>query len=199
MRVVAGRLGGLRLRAVPGRATRPTTDRVKESVFGILGERCEGAIVLDLFAGTGSLGIEALSRGAARVLFVERDPAAVRVLGENLRATGVTGQATVLVKEALAALGLLARKGDGPFDLVFLDPPYGKGMVEAALERLGNGNGLLSPGALVVAEHSNHETPPLELGALSLWRRQRYGETVVSFYRVEGAEGGSGEGGEPAS
>ncbi len=196
---MAGRLGGLRLKAVPGRATRPTTDRVKESVFGILGDRCLGAQVLDLFAGTGSLGIEALSRGATRVTFVERDPGAVRVLRENLRATGLAEQAAILVKDVSAALGLLAREGAGPFDLVLLDPPYGSGLVEAVLEGLDQGGGLLSPGALVVAEHSNHEVPTERVGRLALWRRRRYGETVVSFYQAAGpAKSPSGEGGEPA-
>ncbi|HHW13801.1 MAG TPA: 16S rRNA (guanine(966)-N(2))-methyltransferase RsmD [Firmicutes bacterium] len=187
MRVVAGRAGGLRLKAVPGRGTRPTTDRVKESVFGILGERCVDAVVLDLFAGTGSLGIEALSRGAARAVFVERDRSALRVLRENLLATGFADRAQVWARDAMAILAGDGSGGGGavgPFDLVFLDPPYGSGLAELAVRRLGERADLLSPGAVVVAEHSNHQALPEKAGGLALRRRQRYGETVVSFYRT---------------
>ncbi|MGE5508892.1 MAG: 16S rRNA (guanine(966)-N(2))-methyltransferase RsmD [Chitinophagales bacterium] len=195
MRIIAGRAGGLKLKPVPGRNTRPTTDRVKESVFGILGERCVDARVLDLFAGTGALGLEALSRGAARAVFVEKQGSAVKVLHENLRATGLAGEAQVIAGDALAALGRLGAPGgrdaeaaEEPFTLVFLDPPYGTGLAEAALERLGAGGGLLAPGAVVVVEHSNHAVPAEQAGTLRLRRRERYGETVVSFY-VQEAEG----------
>lgn len=205
MRVVAGSAGGLRLKAVPGRGTRPTTDRVKESVFGILGERCFGARILDLFAGTGSLGIEALSRGGERALFVEKDPAAARILRENLRTTGFAGAAGVMVKDVTSALRALVRQGDRPFNLVLLDPPYGTGLLPVVMERLGAKEAPLSAGALVVAEHSNHEVPPDVIGGLGLIRREKYGETVVSFYRCEvrdcpaddGTAGGVGEGGGP--
>jgi 16S rRNA (guanine(966)-N(2))-methyltransferase RsmD len=195
MRVVAGRLGGRRLKAVSGRTIRPTTDRVKESLFGILGERCQGARTLDLFAGTGSLGIEALSRGASRAVFVERDPVALRVLRENLRSTGVAGEAAVLAKDVLSALGFLARRGEGPFDLVLADPPYGRGLGAAALEQLGRGASLLSPGAVVAVEHANRDALPEQVGNLSLRRRERYGETVVSFYQAGEPGGDAGEGG----
>lgn len=199
VRVVAGRAGSLRLKTVPGQRTRPTTDRVKESVFGILGEACLEARVLDLFAGTGSLGIEALSRGAARAVFVELDRGAARVLRDNLRSTGFTQQATILVKDVLTALRTPAvREQSAGFDLVLLDPPYGTGQLAEALEVLGRADAPLAAGALVVAEHSNHEVPPNEVGSLALWRRKRYGETVVSFYRrtTAGAERSGDEGGE---
>lgn len=186
MRVVAGQAGGLRLKAVPGRGTRPTTDRVKESVFGILGQRCLGARVLDLFAGTGSLGIEALSRGADRAVLVERDRAALRVLRENLESTGFTAQAEVWPRDVLSVLadaGCREVEKAGAFDLVFVDPPYGSGLAEVVVRRLGE-SGCLAPEAVVVAEHSNHQALPDRAGTLVLRRRQRYGETVVSFYSV---------------
>jgi 16S rRNA (guanine(966)-N(2))-methyltransferase RsmD len=172
---------------------------VKESVFGILGERCLGARVLDLFAGTGSLGIEALSRGAAGATFVERDPGAVRVLRENLRHTGFAGTARVFVKEAVGAVrGVATREGGGPYDLVFLDPPYATDLAREALERLGEAGAPLAGGAVVVAEHSNHALPAEEIGLLRLTRRERYGETVVSFYLRREPAGEPPEGGEAA-
>lgn len=197
MRVVAGRAGGLQLKAVPGRGTRPTTDRVKESVFGILGERCLNARVLDLFAGTGSLGIEALSRGACSATFVERDPGAVRVLRENLRHTGFESVARVIVREVVAALrGGASAKGGEAFHLVFLDPPYATDLAAATLERLGREDAPLKDGAVVVAEHSGHGIPPERSGLLKMARRERYGETVVSFYIRETPVEPAPEGGE---
>jgi 16S rRNA (guanine(966)-N(2))-methyltransferase RsmD len=155
------------------------------------------ARVLDLFAGTGALGLEALSRGASRAVFVEKQGGALKVLHENLRTTGLAEGARVLASDALAALGRLEAEVGGseslagePFDLVFLDPPYGTGLAEAVLERLGGGEGVLALGALVVVEHSNHAVPADRIGALHLRRRERYGETVVSFYGRE-AEGGA--------
>jgi 16S rRNA (guanine(966)-N(2))-methyltransferase RsmD len=170
---------------------------VKESVFGILGERCRGARVLDLFAGTGSLGIEALSRGASAATFVERDPGAVRVVRENLRHTGFADVARVTMKDAVAAVrGLAAREGGEPYDLAFLDPPYATDLALSLLERLGGAEAPLAGGAVVVAEHSNHALPPEEIGSLRLVRRERYGETVVSFYLREDPAGRPPEGGE---
>lgn len=188
------------MKAVPGRNTRPTTDRVKESVFGILGELLAGARVLDLFAGTGALGIEALSRGAVQAVFVEREPRAAGVLRENLRRTGLAGEARVLVRDVLAALGgARGAEVGGPFDLVLLDPPYGTGLAGAALERLGSEGASLSDEALVMVEHSNHELPPDGVGTLRLVRRERYGETVVSFYRKTAGAGAGPCGGGEAS
>lgn len=153
--------------------------------------------MLDLFAGTGSLGIEALSRGAEQAVFVEQDSGAARLLRENLRTTGLAGEATVLVREALAALNGALRGEGRPFDLVFLDPPYGKGLTQTVIERLGQTDAPLAPGALVIVEHSGHEMLPDEVGKLTLIRRKRYGETMVSFYRRAGGETDGAEGGEP--
>lgn len=176
MRVVAGRLGGRQLRAVPGSATRPTSDRVREALFAILGDRVDGARVLDLFAGTGALAIEALSRGAARAVLVEQAAPAVAVIRANLEALGLTGSA--LVRRTRAETYLRTRR-DGPFDLVFLDPPYaaGVGLVAGLLARLAGG--ALAPGAVVVVESAARaEAPvwPLELLPES---PRRYGDTAL--------------------
>lgn len=189
MRVIAGLVKGRPLKAVPGRNTRPTADRVKESVFGIIGGRILVDAVLDLFAGTGNLGIEALSRGAGRAVFVEKDRRALETLSQNLASTGFAaaqGQASVAALDVLRFLtdGRCRRvEWTGPFGLVFADPPYGLGLAERTLSALRGFPGL-APGALVVVEHAAHDILAEAYGALDVVRREKYGETIVSFYRM---------------
>jgi 16S rRNA (guanine966-N2)-methyltransferase len=175
MRVVAGTHGGRRLQAPRGRETRPTSDRVRESLFAVLGDRVAGARVLDLFAGSGALGIEALSRGAAEATFVDSSPAAVRAVRANLEALGI--DAEVVRADARAALRT-ARAAARQYDLVFLDPPYRR--AEALGARLPE---LLPPvlaaGALVVTE-SDRRTP-LELPIRAIDER-RYGDTLIRIH-----------------
>jgi 16S rRNA (guanine966-N2)-methyltransferase len=176
VRVVGGRLGGRRLRAVPGREVRPTSDRVKEALFGVLGDRVEGARVLDLFAGTGALAIEALSRGAASAVLVEQAAPAVTVIRANLDALGLGGVATV---RRTRAETYVRTQRDGPFDLVLLDPPYAApvGLVAGLLGRLSRT--ALAPGALVVVEAAARaEAPPWPPG-LTPERPRRYGDTAL--------------------
>jgi 16S rRNA (guanine(966)-N(2))-methyltransferase RsmD len=175
MRVVAGRFGGRRLRAPAGRATRPTSDRVREALFSILGERVVAAQVLDLFAGSGALGLEALSRGAAAATFVDSAPAAIRAVGDNLEALE-TG-AEVRRQDALRFLDDAARAGRH-YDLVFLDPPY------RLAERLGRPlsdalPAVLAPSAVVVAESDRRA--PLAL-TLRLHDERRYGDTLIRLH-----------------
>jgi 16S rRNA (guanine966-N2)-methyltransferase len=178
MRVISGRLGGRRLKAPGGRATRPTSDRVREALFAILGE-LEGATVLDVFAGAGALGIEALSRGAVRAVFIERDPAAVRVLKHNLAALGIEpAQAQVRRAEALRALRS-ARAREETYDLVFIDPPYGQAR-EWGPKLSAVVPSLLRPGARIVVESDRRA--PLELEA-ELERERRYGDTLIRIHR----------------
>jgi 16S rRNA (guanine966-N2)-methyltransferase len=179
MRVIAGKYGGRRLRAPKGRTTRPTSDRVKEALFSMLGD-VEGATVLDLFAGTGALAIEALSRGAARAVFVERDARAVEALKANLKELGVgPEQAEVRRGEAERALRN-AREREETYDLVFVDPPYRHAdefgsKLCAALPRL------LGPRARVVVECDCRGEPP-EL-PMEMEQRRRYGDTVITIWR----------------
>jgi len=175
MRVVAGRYGGRRLTAPRGRDVRPTSDRVREALFAILGD-VAGERVLDLFAGSGALGIEALSRGAAAATFVDRAPAAVRAVGANLAALGI-GDATVVRREARAFLRDAARDGH-LYDLVFLDPPYREAdAVGAALaEPLG---AVLAPAARVVSESDRRAPVPLPL---PLRDERRYGDTLIRIH-----------------
>ncbi len=176
MRVVAGRLGGRRLRAVPGTSTRPTSDRVREALFAILGDRVEGARVLDLFAGTGALAIEALSRGARSAVLVEQAAPAVAVIRANLDALGLADEATVRRTKAET---FLRAGGAGPFDLVFLDPPYAQGVGVLAGLLAGLARGALAPGATVVVESAARAEPPPWPPGLEPGRPRRYGDTAL--------------------
>jgi 16S rRNA (guanine966-N2)-methyltransferase len=188
-RVIAGTAKGTRLLA-PGEGTRPFGDRVKQTLFAILEPDLRGATVLDLFAGSGAGGIEALSRGAARAVFVERDRTAVRVITENLARTRVSERGAVVRSDALA---YLAERGaaDGPFDLVLLDPPYAAAdLLESALARLaapatgsGSTSDILQPDAWVVAKHFWRTPLPQAVGLLASVRTRRFGETALTFYR----------------
>ncbi|HSZ70009.1 MAG TPA: 16S rRNA (guanine(966)-N(2))-methyltransferase RsmD [Solirubrobacteraceae bacterium] len=179
MRVIAGIYGGRRLRAPAGRATRPTSERVREALFATLGE-LHGAVVLDLFAGTGALAIEALSRGAARAVLVERDARALAALRANLAALGIAPPAAEVRRgEALRALRT-ARERAETYDLLFVDPPYSHAGVlgrelAAALPPL------LAPRARVVVE-SDRRSEPLDLG-LTVELQRRYGDTVITIHR----------------
>jgi 16S rRNA (guanine966-N2)-methyltransferase len=184
MRVIAGRLGGRRLSAPKGRTTRPTSDRVREALFSMLGE-LDGAVVLDLFAGSGALGIEALSRGAERAVFVERDARAVATLRANLAALGLgESEAEVRVGDALGSLRAARARGE-TYDLVFVDPPYRHaGELQSALSALLPA--LLGPEARVVVESDRRA--PAEL-ALDTTTRRRYGDTTITIHRFPAKDG----------
>lgn len=180
-RVIAGSAGGVRL-AAPGPGTRPFTDRVKQALFAILEPELPGAVVLDLFAGSGAGGIEALSRGAARVTFLDKDAGAIRVIEENLRRTKLEAFAHVVRRDAIA---WLADPGgaaiDGPYDLVLMDPPYADtGALGRALELIGPH---VPPGGRVIAKHFWRDAPPATVGLLASGRERRFGETALTFYR----------------
>jgi 16S rRNA (guanine(966)-N(2))-methyltransferase RsmD len=192
VRVVAGKWGGRTIRAPRGTSVRPTTDRVREAVFAILGDDVKGAVVLDLFAGTGAMAIESLSRGAAGAVLVESSPAALGALRANLAALEAEG-AVCLPVDYREAVRRLSSKGR-TFDLVFLDPPYGKGLVGQSAGLLSRA-GILAPGAVVVAERASRdpvETLPAE------WRERadrRYGDTRITLYDIPGPRGQASPGG----
>jgi 16S rRNA (guanine(966)-N(2))-methyltransferase RsmD len=172
----------MRLRA-PGEGTRPLADRVKQTLFAILEPDLDEANVLDLFAGSGAGGIEALSRGAAHAIFVERDNAAARVIAENLILTRLGERGTVARTDAIAYLRSRAAK-DGPFDIVLVDPPYAEtALMDAALALLGAAPAMLDPGCWVVAKHFWRTPPPPVVGLLASVRTRRFGETALTFYR----------------
>jgi len=195
-RVIAGSARGTRLRS-PGAGTRPLGDRVKQTLFAILEPYLPRASVLDLFAGSGAGGIEALSRGAARLVFVEQDDTAARLIRENLIGTRLDGRALVARADVLAYLRGRAAH-DGPFDVVLLDPPYAEpGLMHAPLACLGGGNPpLITIGAWVVAKHFWRNPPPAVVGLLASVRTRRFGETTLTFYRpaTAVAQGGASAG-----
>jgi 16S rRNA (guanine(966)-N(2))-methyltransferase RsmD len=187
MRVVGGRLKGRRLASFKGSSIRPTSDKVREAVFNLLAARAPDGFksVLDLFAGTGAMGIEAISRGAAQVLFVERDAGAVSVIKKNLGACSIEGAAKLFKGTALSALRALLKDGPG-FDLVIIDPPYGS---QLAVEVLPDAGLLLNPGGFVVLEASKRT--PLEAvpEGLRVVTEKSYGDTLVYlFKRVQDGE-----------
>jgi 16S rRNA (guanine966-N2)-methyltransferase len=206
-RVIAGSARGIRLFA-PGEGTRPLGDRVKQTLFSVL----EGGALgewpvpfLDLFAGSGAAGIEAISRGSPRVVFVERDPSAVRTIRENLRRTRLEGVAQIesvqsdVLRFLARADGMAGDRAgesagesthesvavDAAFGAVLIDPPYGDAAMLPALERLGRPESrLVGEGSVVVAKHFWRDRLPPRIGALELQRERRFGETMLSFYQV---------------
>lgn len=190
MRVTGGEWRGRGLRVPRGRAVRPTSDRVKQALFNVLGARVPGSRVLDLFAGSGGLGIEALSRGAQEVLFVEVDPRAASVLKENLATLGAGERATVWRQDVFSAIAKLAG-GTRPFDLVLADPPYRHGLAARTVEAVA-GAGLLAAGGLLVIEHDPREELPEASAALERVRADRYGDTCLTYYRAAPAAPGGG-------
>lgn len=185
MRIVGGDFKGRALFAPPGSTTRPTSDRVRESIFNILAHgdyALEGARVIDLFAGTGAMGLEALSRGAVHALFVEEAAAARAAIRRNVEALNLTGRTRTFRRDA-TSLGPIP-SGIKPFDLAFLDPPYDRGLLPPSLEGLG-ANAWLTMGATVVAEMRNGEAVEIPSG-FSEADRRTYGETTVVFLKFIG-------------
>jgi 16S rRNA (guanine966-N2)-methyltransferase len=187
MRIIGGRVKGRKLRAPAGGSTRPTGDRVKQTLFDILAPRIAGARFLDVFAGAGGIGLEALSRGAARVVLVDQDRAAVAAIHEHLEVFGGGHAAQVFRQEARVALASLADTGVR-FDIVFLDPPYDSPLYEEVLEQIGRTH-LLQAGGVVVAEHFHKRVLPETIGGLVRSREVRIGDHRLSFYLRDSEQG----------
>lgn len=187
MRVIGGSTRGRRLLAGRGQAIRPTSAKVRGAIFSILGSRwgVEGRDILDLFAGSGALGIEAASRGAARVVFVERDREAARILRVNLERCRLTAQTEVVQGAVPGALRRLA--GRSAFGGVFMDPPYEAGLVGPTLAELAR-SGLVSRGGWVVVEHSTSEPVGEAYGELRLTGDRRYGKTALAIFLCDGED-----------
>jgi 16S rRNA (guanine966-N2)-methyltransferase len=184
MRIISGASKGRKLATPRGYALRPTSDRVKETIFNILGEEVEGKMVLDLFAGTGNLGIEALSRGAKRTCFVEKAKEALRMIQKNLLQCGFIGQAEIIPKEVNRAITLLEARKES-FDLILMDPPYEKGWIQRTLVKLNNYN-IYHEGSILVIEHSRHEPLPQKTGQWSVVKQRKTGDTMISILQAGG-------------
>lgn len=184
MRIITGSARGCKLKTPKGMETRPTADRIKESLFNILQGKIAGKRILDIFAGTGNLGLEALSRGAAEAVFVDKATAAL--ISENAEHTHLAAKSKIMRADALAALLKMAAQKQ-QFDLIFCDPPYRRGLWEKVLQFIDE-NDILAPGGLVIVEHGRDENQLPSLQRLSRYRNETYGSTTqISFFAVHEA------------
>ena len=183
MRVITGSARGRRLKELEGMETRPTTDRVKEGLFSALQFEIEGRRVLDLFAGTGQLGIECLSRGAASAVFVDRRKDAVALIKDNLTATGLAQNARVVSGDSMEYLKSVREK----FDLIFLDPPYAEDLLENAVAHIARFD-ILAPHGIIAAEHPVGKVLPALAPPYRVQRTYRYGKIALTLYRRDGNE-----------
>ncbi len=182
LRIIGGEAKGRKLNILKESSVRPTTDRAKEALFNILREKIIGAEVLDLFAGVGSLGIEALSRGAKRAVFVDKGAACARIIRKNLARLGFYDRAEVYQEEVGLMVRWLAQRGR-EFDIVFVDPPYRGDLAEETLGNLTESH-IVEDKGIVVAEHYRKRIMPGEVGRFKLVRDERYGDTALSFYKI---------------
>jgi 16S rRNA (guanine(966)-N(2))-methyltransferase RsmD len=181
MRVSGGIGRGRRLKVPAGSGVRPTSDKVKQALFNILGGKVAGAVFLDLYAGAGGIGIEALSRGAERVVFVDVSRDSLNVIKHNIEQMGFGERAEVVAAKAEAYL----KKTAGPFDIVFLDPPYA-GELQPLLELVAAA-AVVKPDGIVIAEHFKKQPSPERAGGIALFREAKYGDTVLAFYKTGNA------------
>ncbi len=181
MRVISGTAKGRKLKSVPGEGTRPVTDRVKESLFNILGSDVRDACFLDLFAGTGGVGIEALSRGAAQAVFVEQGRAALETIRANLAATRLADRARVVRADVFA---FLAGTPDAPFDYVYIAPPQYKGLWAQTLRALDANPAWLSTDSQIIVQIHPREFESLALEHLTIVDQRKYGSTILCFYEL---------------
>ena len=182
MRIVAGKFRSRQLKSPKGLALRPTSDRLRETLFNILGPRVSGSRFLDIFAGTGAIGIEAISRGASFVVFVENHSATVRLIRENLAALQIVSEARILATDAISAIAKL-EKESAAFDLIFLDPPYAQEEEYSATLRALEKSPLVNESAIIVAEHQKKFELPDSLGRLQKVRVLRQSDAGLSFLR----------------
>lgn len=188
MRIIGGGARGRKLFTPRDRQIRPTSDKVKEAIFNILSGLLggfEGLTVLDVFSGTGNLGIEALSRGGELAVFIDNSREATQLVSRNLAQTGFVTSSRIVAKEAMVALGILENSGS-LFDLVFLDPPYNFGLAERVLSYLATSR-IIGPDSIIVAEFSSREDLPSVYDRLHEFNRRVYGDTAVSFLRLDTA------------
>jgi len=191
MRIIAGKFRSRQLKSLKGLALRPTSDMLRETLFNILGPRVEGSRFLDLFAGTGALGIEAISRGAIAAVFAENHPAAVRLIRENLAALEINVEARIIASAVAPALAKLQSERAAAFDFIFLDPPYvNEKDYKATLRALENSS-LIAESTIVIAEHHKSFELPASLGQFERVRVLRQGDAALSFYRPSNTENSS--------
>lgn len=180
MRIIAGENRGHKLKSVPGMRTRPTADRVKEAVFSSLEPLLCGSRFLDVFGGTGSIALEAVSRGAASAVIIERDDTALSVIRDNIAACGKQSRCRVIRGDSLAVLERLQRQG-AQFDLVYVDPPYQSGLYETVLARLAEG--LLAPGGMILLESAKNTSLSIQNSIFYIHKEKCYGDTRILYLK----------------
>jgi 16S rRNA (guanine966-N2)-methyltransferase len=182
IRIIAGQLKGRNVPTFPGRAIRPTSQRAREALFSILGAHIQDATMVDLFAGTGAVGLEALSRGAARVMFVEKNPLAGASIEHTLAQFKISASSRVFVEDVSLAIQNSILVGWRPFDVLFMDPPYRLSNVQQLLRQIEEAD-LMAPTGRIIYEHFHKTTPPVALGEWRLIRTAQYGDTAFTFYQ----------------
>lgn len=181
LRVISGTAKGHKLKTLDNQNTRPTADRVKESLFNIISGYIKGAFVLDLYAGTGNLGIEALSRGAEFCVFIDKSTQCDKIIYDNLVHTKLVDFAKIIVDDVIKGLNK-ALLFKSKFDIIFIDPPYSKDFIPFTLDTIVS-NSMLSEGGIIIAERNINDVIPDNISHLSLFREQKYGDTILGFYR----------------
>lgn len=182
MRVISGKARGQSLKAPEGLNTRPTTDRVKESIFNIIQSRLHDSVVIDLFAGSGNLGIESLSRNASKAYFIDNNKNSIKSIKENLKKTNLIDNSIVIQMEVLAGMEKLSTQGVKS-NIIFLDPPYSKGFVTPTLDGISSFK-LLEQDGIVVVEHKKNDEIPDSIHNFKKYRTNNYGDVAVSFYEL---------------
>ena len=181
MRVVAGKARGLKLSTIEGNSTRPTKDMVKEALFSIISDKVYDSVFLDLFAGSGAIGIEALSRGAKEAVFVDNNKDCIKVINENLSKAKMAVYSTICNMDYITALNKL---NDRKFDIIFIDPPYNKGMGVLAIEKVSQEE-LLADGGIIVYESDKVEVVPEVIGRYKRYNYKKYGRNILNFYSMD--------------
>lgn len=183
MRIISGTYKGRALKAVPGNTTRPTTDKVKEAIFNMIGPYFDGGIALDLFAGSGGLGIEALSRGIEKVIFIDREQKAIQTIRDNLKACQAEDKAEIFRNDADRALKAL-KKREISFDFIFLDPPYKLQQLTSIMQKIDD-HLLIHKGSMIVCEHSHDVVLPTSIGGLTQVKHEQYGIIAITIFSRE--------------
>lgn len=179
-RIIAGSAGGITLDTLRGQKTRPTSDRAKEALFNILQGRFSGGNILDLFAGSGSLGLEAVSRGAGHCLFIDHNPKSIEILIKNIDKCRVSDKTEVICMDVMKAISA-GKPGKRKYKCIFMDPPYGKNLLISTIEKISETD-IMEKDSILVVEHGKGETPPKDMNGFSLLDRRNYGAVNFSFY-----------------
>lgn len=180
MRITSGELKNRRIKSREGRETRPTLERIKEAIYSIIGEKIVDAKFLDLYAGTGNMTFEGISRGAKRAIMIEQDKEAVRIIIENVNHLGIENKCRAYKNDVFRAVEILSRKNE-KFDIIFIDPPYKENISTKTIEKIFENN-LLEEDGIIISEHSVYEKMPDKIGNFVKYDERNYNKKIVSFY-----------------